>query len=89
MAKDSFVFRCDIIDRLSCYNDEDFRLIINSIASYVRYGEVPNLPQHLMYAFNFIKIDIDSDAKKYEETCEKNREKAFKRWEKEKKKELC
>ena len=84
MAKDRFIFRCDIVDRLSCYDDAEFRQIITAISNYVNYGELPQLEKHLMYAFNFIKIDLDADNKKYEETCEKNREKALKRWQKEK-----
>lgn len=84
MLKDTFIFRCDIVDRLACYDDTEFRQIITAVADYVKYGEVPELPNHLMFAFNFIRVDIDSDKQKYDEVCRKNQEKAFRRWEKSK-----
>lgn len=86
MTKDSFIFRCDIVDKLSQYNDVQFSKIIKAISNYVRYGEIPNLPVELMVAFNFIKVDIDCDMKKYEEKCERNREIAQQRWENERNK---
>lgn len=83
-TKKSFIFRCDMVDRLSCYSDSEFKQIIMAISNYVQYGELPDLPQSLMFAFNFIKVDIDEDTRKYQKVCEDNRRKTVARWEREK-----
>lgn len=83
MAKDSFVFRCDYIDKLSQFSTEEVGIIIKALADYVKNGIMPEMDKSLMVAFNMIKVDIDNDIKKYEERCRINKEIAVNRWNKE------
>ena len=82
MAKDSFVFRCDYIPKLSQFTTEDLGIIVTALADYVQNGVIPELDKSLMIAFNMIKVDIDLDMKKYEERCEINKQIAINRWNK-------
>ncbi len=82
MAKDSFVFRCDYIEKLSQFSTTDLGEIIKAIAEYVQSGVVPELNASLMIAFNIIKVDIDKDLQRYEERCKINKEIATNRWNK-------
>lgn len=86
MGKNSFILRCDVIDRFARYSNEEFGKLIKAISNYVKYGEIPELDDNLMIAFDFIRVDIDADMEKYEKTCQKNKENIMKRWEEEKKK---
>lgn len=84
MAKDSFVFRCDYIDKLAQFSTEELGIIVKAIADYVKDGVLPNIDAGLMIAFNMIKVDVDKDIKRYEERCRINKEIADNRWSKEK-----
>lgn len=79
MAKDSFIFRCDYIDKLSQFTTEELGIIVCGISEYVQSGVVPELDRSLMIAFNMIKVDIDNDIKKYEERCRINKQIAINR----------
>lgn len=83
MAKDSFIFRCDYIDKLSQFTTEELGVIVKSISEYVKDGIVPEIDRGLMIAFNMIRVDIDNDIRKYEERCRINKEIAINRWNKE------
>lgn len=83
MAKDSFIFRCDYIDKLSQFTTEELGVIVKAISEYVKDGIVPQIDRGLMIAFNMIRVDIDNDIKKYEERCRINKEIAINRWSKE------
>lgn len=74
MAKDSFVFRCDYIDKLSQFSTEELGVLVKALSEYVKDGVIPEIDKGLMIAFNMIKVDVDKDIKKYEERCRINKE---------------
>lgn len=84
MAKDSFVFRCDYIEKLSQFSTEELGVLVKSLSEYVKDGVIPEIDKGLMIAFNMIKVDVDKDIKKYEERCRINKEIADNRWNKDK-----
>jgi hypothetical protein len=84
MAKDSFVFRCDYIEKLSQFSTEELGILVKALSEYVKDGVIPEIDKGLMIAFNMIKVDVDKDIKKYEERCRINKEIADNRWNKDK-----
>jgi hypothetical protein len=80
MAKDSFVFRCDYIEKLSQFSTEELGVLVKALSEYVKDGVIPEIDKGLMIAFNMIKVDVDKDIKKYEERCRINKEIADNRW---------
>lgn len=84
MAKDSFVFRCDYIEKLSQFSTEELGVLVKALSEYVKDGVIPEIDKGLMIAFNMIKVDVDKDIKKYEERCRINKEIADNRWNKDK-----
>lgn len=84
MAKDSFVFRCDYIEKLSQFSTEELGVLVKALSEYVKDGVIPDIDKGLMIAFNMIKVDVDKDIKKYEERCRINKEIADNRWNKDK-----
>ena len=84
MAKDSFVFRCDYIEKLSQFSTEELGVLVRALSEYVKDGVIPEIDKGLMIAFNMIKVDVDKDIKKYEERCRINKEIADNRWNKDK-----
>ena len=81
MNKNSFIFEYSYFDKLSLYNDTEFRRIINALICYDRDGEIVELTDLEKVAFNMIKVDLENNRKKYVEKCEKNRQIALGKWE--------
>lgn len=84
VAKDSFVFRCDYIEKLSQFSTEELGVLVKALSEYVKDGVIPEIDRGLMIAFNMIKVDVDKDIKKYEDRCRINKEIADNRWNKDK-----
>lgn len=83
MSKDSFVFYTKYKDALLMLSDRDRSDILIGCIEYVSTGEVPPfLDPSASLLFTLIRQDIDEDKRKYEEVCERNRQKVNKRWHK-------
>lgn len=71
----------NVMDEL---NDQQKGLLLDSLIEYGKENIKPTLGDPLVrMAFNMCKGGIDRAAKSYEKRCERNRENAIKRWQKE------
>lgn len=86
MDKNSFVFYYSFFDKLAWCSDSEFRHIIQALIRYDRDGEIIDLTEKERVAFDMIRVDLEQNRQKYNEKCEKNRQIALSRWEKEKSK---
>ena len=86
MDKNSFVFYYSFFDKLAWCSDSEFRNIIHALIKYDRDGELIPLTEKERIAFDMIRVDLEQNRQKYNEKCEKNRQIALSRWEKEKSK---
>lgn len=68
------------LDRLSM---EERGMLFEAILDYGQLGLVPQMEGALGVAWDFIRPKLDLDAERYEETCQKRRQAALARWEKE------
>lgn len=84
MNKNSFIFEYSYMEKLKNFSDKEFRNIINAIICFDRDGEIIPLTDREKLAFDMIIPDIETNRTKYNEKCEKNRQKVIDRWEKEK-----
>lgn len=84
MNKNSFIFEYSYMEKLKNFSDKEFRNIINAIICFDRDGEIISLTDREKLAFDMIIPDIETNRTKYNEKCEKNRQKVIDRWEKEK-----
>ena len=84
MDKNSFIFYYSYCEKLNWCTDTEFRNIIYALISYDRDGEIIKLTDREKIAFDMIKVDLQENRQKYNEKCEKNRQIALNRWEKEK-----
>lgn len=84
--KDTFVFRVSWHEALSDYPPEVRLEVYDAIVQYVTSGTPPQLKPMASMAFSFIRREIDSDNRRYEDTVKKRREAGRKggesRWEK-------
>lgn len=71
----------EIIDEL---DNEEAGIIFKAIYEYETSKQIPKLNKALRIVFKQFKVKLDFYDKKYNETCEKNRENAEKRWQKHK-----
>lgn len=71
-------------DTLSVLTDEQLGRVIRAALAYMQSGTEPQLEPVETLAFGIIKRDAERSADKYEETCQKRREAANKRWEQQK-----
>lgn len=69
----------EIIDEL---DNEEAGIIFKAIYEYETSKKIPKLNKALRIVFKQFKIKLDFYDNKYNETCEKNRENAEKRWQK-------
>lgn len=86
--KDTFVFRVAWQDVLKDYPAEVRLEVYDAMIEYVASGTLPELKPLAKMAFSFIRRDIDSDNRRYDEVVGKKREAGRKgmaaRWGKEK-----
>lgn len=75
MKKDkrTFVFHLDWADVLNQQPDNIRLAVYDAIIDYVNNGNVPDAGTPVYLVFLFIKQQIDKDAERYEEVCEKRR----------------
>lgn len=84
MDKNSFIFYYSYCDKLKWCTDTEFRNIVYALIAFDRDGELIDLTDREKIAFDMIKVDLEENRQKYNEKCEKNRQIALNRWEKEK-----
>lgn len=80
--KKSFIYYEDWARQLLNAPSELRLKIDDAVKRYVLYGEEPEDKEVLFGMFMLMRCQIDRDRAKYDEVCERNAEKARKRWEK-------
>lgn len=83
--KDAFLFMQEYEEYLDDLSYKEAWLVVKSAFIHERNGredEYPKLSKAAAAIFKMIRKDLDRHRKNYEETCEKNRENANKRWNK-------
>lgn len=73
-GRKSFVFYFSWVEALGDLPEEVRYELYDAIIGYARTGKVSDMKPLAKVAFNFIKEDIDNDARKYEETAAKRSE---------------
>ena len=76
----NFVFRKEWREALKDYSAEVRAEVYEAILAYAFEGIVIEMSDLSRMAFNFIKLSIDAMQEAYKEKCERNRQKATKRW---------
>ena len=76
----NFVFRKEWREALKDYSAEVRAEVYEAILAYAFEGIVIEMNDLSKMAFNFIKLSIDAMQEAYKEKCERNRQKATKRW---------
>ena len=85
-VRKSFVLYHDFRNCFSLLTDEELGRLIRAIFDYETERILPeNLPENLQFAFYSIRYVLDRDREKYEKVCNRNKENAKIRWEKQKK----
>ena len=81
--KESFIFHRSYWQILSGLSGDDVKKFIGALCEYVSDGIVPEWDNSLESAlWESFKQNIDREADRYKETCEKRRQAIQKRWEK-------
>ena len=75
-----FVFKKEWREALKGYSAEIRAEVYEAVLAYAFEGEVLPMSELAKMAFNFIKLSIDAMQEAYSKQCERNREKANKRW---------
>ena len=78
--KKGFVVYKDIQPVLERLSDEEAGKLIKGMVSYAADGKVPKFDGVLEFVFIPIKQQMDRDAEKYDQKCEKNRKKIQDYW---------
>lgn len=77
MNKKSFIIYMNYEDKLAPLTDEEVGKILRATFYYLRTNSIPkNLSEKLKYVFNFIKVDLDDNNKKYQAKVDRLRENA-------------
>lgn len=82
MKQTSFILYTDFEEVFSKLSDEDAALLIRTIFSYQRTGEVPTLPPTMDLIFIPIRQQLDRNKEKYLQKCQKMSENISSRWKK-------
>lgn len=77
---DNFVFRKEWREALRGYSAEVRAEVYEAVMAYAFDNEIIEMCELSRMAFNFIKLQIDSMREIYQKKCERNRERANKRW---------
>jgi len=80
--KNSFVLFYDNKEIFDALSNEQAGILVRAIFEYEITGTVPELDAVLRIAFIPIKQSLDRNTEKYENTVERNKENARKRWDK-------
>ena len=73
-AKRSFVLYYDYRDHLDLLKDEERGKLLMALLDYGELGKKPELEGAALMAFSFIAKQMDRDAEKYAQTCQKRSE---------------
>ena len=77
----SFMLYLDAIEQWDMLTDEQAGVLIKALLRYSKTGErLETSDGMLKMAFSFITAQIDRDGEKWEKTCEKRRDAAYKKW---------
>lgn len=71
--KKSFILYLEYKEHLDLLTDEERGKLLLALFEYVETGEFPPLEGAVKMAFSFIRAQMDRDAQKYVDKCEKNR----------------
>lgn len=83
--KKSFIVYYEWEEMFGYMSDKQIADMLRAMFSYAKRGEMPEFSNPLLNSnFCVMKYAIDRDSEKYIDKCNKNKEKAMKRWEKEK-----
>lgn len=80
IKRDSFVLYAEYEDYFNELSDSDGMKLMKAIFAYKRCGEVKELDGMAKAFFMMIRNNLDRDAQKYAERCEKSQRSAHKRW---------
>lgn len=73
MDKKGFLLYLDYKEHLLLLSDEDRGKLLLALFEYAETGQIPELTGMVKMAFSFIRVQMDRDAQKYVDQCEKNR----------------
>ena len=79
---ENFVFRKEWREALRGYSAEVRAEVYEAVMAYAFDNEIIEMGELSRMAFNFIKLQIDSMRERYQQKCERNRERAKRRWHK-------
>lgn len=79
---ENFVFRKEWREALRGYSAEVRAEVYEAVMAYAFDNEIIEMGELSRMAFNFIKLQIDSMRELYQQKCERNRERAKRRWQK-------
>lgn len=82
MKKDTFILNTDLDEKTQILSDKEVGQVFRKILKYVKEEPLPKLEKHLEMVFSFIKVDLDKNLKKYEDTCKRRKEAIQNRWNK-------
>ncbi len=77
---ENFIFRKEWREALRGYSAEVRAEVYEAVMAYAFDNEIIEMCELSRMAFNFIKLQIDSMREIYQKKCERNRERANKRW---------
>lgn len=80
MKRETFVLHTDLYDKTISLTREEFGDLMRKVFLYVKNDNMPKCGDKVETAFEFVKVDIDKDLYKYQETCKKRQEAIKKRW---------
>ena len=80
--KKSFVLYYDYWELIKELPMDERGELFTAIYEYEQYKTIPDFKGELKMLFLTIRRDLDRNAEKYKETCEKNRNNINKRWRK-------
>lgn len=80
MKKDTFILNTDLDEKTQMLSDKEVGQIFRKILKYVKEEPLPKLERHLEMVFDFIRVDLDKNLRKYEDTCKRRKEAIQKRW---------
>ncbi len=73
--KDTFIVHTSLKERFKSFSKEQFGELFLCMLEYQATGEEPEISDPMVeLAFNFVRVDMDSNNEKYEAICEKRRE---------------
>lgn len=72
--RDSFILYTRYMEQIKLLNNEQRGILLTAIYSYVMETDLPDMDGMTEMAFSFIRFQLEKDAAKYNEVCQKRRE---------------